>query len=65
MASRALILTARPAGAMPETRPTRVEKTRASRTKKRILIALLIYWLTIADFSGDTDVAAAIAPILG
>ena len=30
-----------------------------------ILIALLIYWLTLADFSGDTDVAAAIAPILG
>lgn len=28
------------------------------------LIILLIIWLTVADFSGDTDVAAAIAPII-
>lgn len=27
-----------------------------------VLIALLLIWLTIADFWGDTDVAAAIAP---
>lgn len=29
-----------------------------------VLIVLLIAWLTIADFWGDTDVAAMIAPIL-
>lgn len=29
-----------------------------------VLIILLILWLTIADFSGDTDVAAMIAPVL-
>lgn len=28
------------------------------------LIILLIVWLTVADFSGDTDVAAMIAPVL-
>ena len=28
------------------------------------LILLLIIWLTVADFSGDTDVAAFIAPAL-
>ena len=28
------------------------------------LIILLIIWLTVADFTGDTDVAAMIAPIL-
>ncbi len=28
------------------------------------LIILLIIWLTVADFSGDTDVTAAIAPII-
>lgn len=27
-----------------------------------ILIILLIFWLTMADFAGDTDVAAAILP---
>lgn len=27
-----------------------------------VLIALLLVWLTIADFWGDTDVAAMIAP---
>lgn len=29
-----------------------------------VLILLLFAWLTIADFSGDTDVAAAIMPLL-
>ena len=29
-----------------------------------VLIILLLVWLTIADFSGDTDVAAAIMPRL-
>ncbi len=29
-----------------------------------ILIILLIAWLTMADFFGDTDVAAFIAPML-
>lgn len=29
-----------------------------------VLIILLILWLTLADFSGDTDVAAMIAPVL-
>ena len=28
------------------------------------LIILLIIWLTVADFTGDTDVAAFIAPAL-
>lgn len=28
------------------------------------LIILLIIWLTVADFAGDTDVAAFIAPAL-
>lgn len=28
------------------------------------LIILLIIWLTVADFSGDTDVAAFITPAL-
>lgn len=28
------------------------------------LIILLILWLTVADLSGDTDVAAFIAPML-
>lgn len=30
-----------------------------------ILILLLLVWLTIADFWGDTDVAAFIAPMGG
>lgn len=29
-----------------------------------VLIILLIAWLTIADFFGDTDVAAFIAPAI-
>lgn len=29
-----------------------------------VLIILLIIWLTMADFSGDTDVAAMIAPVI-
>ncbi len=29
-----------------------------------VLIVLLIIWLTVADFTGDTDVAAFIPPIL-
>ncbi|MBD5201863.1 MAG: hypothetical protein HDR83_09425 [Bacteroides sp.] len=29
-----------------------------------ILIILLLVWLTFADFFGDTDVAAFIAPML-
>lgn len=29
-----------------------------------ILIILLIVWLTMADFAGDTDVAAFIAPLM-
>lgn len=29
-----------------------------------VLIILLIIWLTVADFSGDTDVVAAVAPLL-
>lgn len=29
-----------------------------------ILIVLLFVWLTVADFFGDTDVAAFINPIL-
>lgn len=29
-----------------------------------VLIALLILWLTVADFSGDTDVAAAVTPLV-
>lgn len=29
-----------------------------------ILIILLLVWLTMADFLGDTDVAAFIAPAL-
>ena len=29
-----------------------------------VLIILLFLWLTIADFFGDTDVAAAIMPAL-
>lgn len=28
-----------------------------------VLIVLLLVWLTIADFWGDTDVAASIAPV--
>lgn len=28
------------------------------------LIILLIIWLTVADFMGDTDVAAFISPVL-
>lgn len=28
-----------------------------------ILIALLLVWLTIASFTGDTDVAAFVAPL--
>lgn len=28
-----------------------------------VLIVLLFVWLTVADFFGDTDVAAFIAPI--
>lgn len=27
-----------------------------------VLVALLLIWLTVADFFGDTDVAAFIAP---
>lgn len=30
-----------------------------------ILILLLMEWLTIADFNGDTDVAAIITALLG
>lgn len=29
-----------------------------------ILIILLLVWLTFADFFGDTDVAAFVAPLL-
>ncbi len=29
-----------------------------------VLIVLLLLWLTLADFMGDTDVAAFIAPML-
>ncbi len=29
-----------------------------------VLIILLIVWLTVADFFGDTDVAAAIMPFV-
>lgn len=29
-----------------------------------VLIILLIIWLTMADFAGDTDVAAMIAPTI-
>lgn len=29
-----------------------------------VLIALLLIWLTIASFMGDTDVAAFVAPLL-
>lgn len=29
-----------------------------------ILIILLLIWLTVADFFGDTDVAAMVAPLL-
>lgn len=29
-----------------------------------ILIILLLVWLTIADFFGDTDVAAMVAPLI-
>lgn len=28
-----------------------------------VLIVLLLVWLTIADFFGDTDVAAFVAPL--
>lgn len=28
-----------------------------------VLIVLLLVWLTVADFSGDTDVAATMSPI--
>lgn len=28
-----------------------------------VLIILLMLWLTVADFLGDTDVAAFIAPV--
>ncbi|MBO5457263.1 MAG: hypothetical protein J6A20_12230 [Muribaculaceae bacterium] len=28
-----------------------------------ILIILLLVWLTVADFFGDTDVAAMVAPL--
>lgn len=27
-----------------------------------VLVVLLLIWLTVADFTGDTDVAAAILP---
>lgn len=43
-----------------------MEKNKSSKTQLWlvigvvVLIALLIIWLTIADFWGDTDVAAAI-----
>lgn len=29
-----------------------------------VLIILLLLWLTIADFWGDTDVAACLTPLL-
>lgn len=29
-----------------------------------VLIVLLFIWLTVADFMGDTDVAAAIMPMV-
>lgn len=29
-----------------------------------ILIILLLVWLTVADFFGDTDVAAMVAPLI-
>ncbi len=29
-----------------------------------VLIILLFLWLTVADFFGDTDVAAMIAPMI-
>lgn len=46
----------------------------SSRNRKRInvwvavgaifLIILLILWLTVADFTGNTDVAAFLGPVL-
>ena len=29
-----------------------------------VLIALLLIWLTVADFFGDTDVAAMVSPLV-
>lgn len=29
-----------------------------------VLIALLLIWLTVADFFGDTDVAALVSPLV-
>ncbi|MDE7154306.1 MAG: hypothetical protein K2O00_07695 [Muribaculaceae bacterium] len=49
------------------------ERKRRSRVNKTsvwvaigavVLIILLIVWLTMADFFGDTDVAAMITPML-
>ncbi len=44
------------------------DSKRRNRTSSSVWVAIgaivLIIWLTVADFSGDTDVTAAIAPII-
>lgn len=52
---------------------TRAEERKRKRTNRTniwliigaiVLIVLLLLWLTMADFAGDTDVAATVSPII-